>query len=247
MFLDKRSRVPLYAQLKEILSERIQTGYYAPGEKIPTELALCEELELSRPTVRQAIAELVAEGALVIEKGRGTFVTKQPDYIDIQDYDAQTFSFGKLDENEKRRMIDYRLLEEISPQLATTLCNMNVTKGVIELIWLDSQKKDPHAFAISYLSAAENPDLLDKLQAGRANLTNHCEAYAQSFKLFHATANLTLRPASGDEARYLDLVKGTAVFVHEAFLYTEEGNQPRLHEWNTTVMRADRYRFNLLK
>jgi GntR family transcriptional regulator len=41
-------------------------------------MALCQELSLSRPTVRQAIAELVSEGILVIVKGRGTFVADEP-------------------------------------------------------------------------------------------------------------------------------------------------------------------------
>ena len=73
MKLDKRSSQPLYAQLKEVLVERIQQDVYQSGQQIPSELALCEELSLSRPTVRQAIAELVAEGVLVIVKGKGTF------------------------------------------------------------------------------------------------------------------------------------------------------------------------------
>ena len=59
MRLDKHSSIPLYAQLRELLVEQIQDGRYKPGDRIPSELTLCEELDLSRPTVRQAIADLV--------------------------------------------------------------------------------------------------------------------------------------------------------------------------------------------
>ncbi|WP_424216800.1 GntR family transcriptional regulator (plasmid) [Streptomyces sp. BI20] len=45
-----------------------------PGDPIPSERALCGELGVSRPTLRAAVDELVATGALVREHGRGMFV-----------------------------------------------------------------------------------------------------------------------------------------------------------------------------
>lgn len=72
MRLDRHSSIPLYAQLRELLVEQIQDGFYKPGDRVPSELTLCEEHDLSRPTVRQAISDLVADGILVIEKGKGT-------------------------------------------------------------------------------------------------------------------------------------------------------------------------------
>ena len=57
MKLDKHSSIPLYAQLRELIVERIQDNSYKQGERIPSEMQLCEELDLSRPTVRQAISE----------------------------------------------------------------------------------------------------------------------------------------------------------------------------------------------
>jgi DNA-binding GntR family transcriptional regulator len=92
MKMDKRSSVPLYAQLKDLLIERVESGEYEPGSRIPSELQLCEELGLSRPTVRQAISELVSEGTLSIVKGRGTFVAAAPEKIDIRGFTAFTFS-----------------------------------------------------------------------------------------------------------------------------------------------------------
>ncbi|MFI5617028.1 GntR family transcriptional regulator [Streptomyces sp. NPDC051567] len=45
-----------------------------PGDAIPSERTLCAALEVSRPTLRAAVDELVATGALVREHGRGMFV-----------------------------------------------------------------------------------------------------------------------------------------------------------------------------
>jgi GntR family transcriptional regulator len=73
--LIKDSPLPLYYQLKEILKSQIERSELRPGEGIPSERELVEHYEISRPTVRQAINELVTEGLLTREQGRGTFVS----------------------------------------------------------------------------------------------------------------------------------------------------------------------------
>lgn len=74
--LDKTIPVPLYYQLKQFIVDDIQQGRLAVGESIKTELELCEQYNISRVTVRQALMELVSEGYLVRRKGKGTFVSK---------------------------------------------------------------------------------------------------------------------------------------------------------------------------
>lgn len=64
----------LYHRLAQTLRERIITGMYLPGETIPTEPQLCEEFNMSRITVRQAVAILEADGMVQRQQGRGTFV-----------------------------------------------------------------------------------------------------------------------------------------------------------------------------
>jgi GntR family transcriptional regulator len=67
--------VPTYLKLKEELQQRIENGELVPGERLPSERDLAEMKGLSRMTVRQALSELVAAGALYREQGRGTFVS----------------------------------------------------------------------------------------------------------------------------------------------------------------------------
>lgn len=73
--LVKDGPLPLYYQLKELVKSQIQQGILGPGDSVPSERELIEMYEISRPTVRQAINELVIEGLLIREKGRGTFVS----------------------------------------------------------------------------------------------------------------------------------------------------------------------------
>lgn len=73
--LDKKSPIPVYFQLKNIIKEDIETRSLKPGDPIPSEREYCEKYGISRMTVRQALKELESEGVIVREKGRGSFVS----------------------------------------------------------------------------------------------------------------------------------------------------------------------------
>jgi DNA-binding LacI/PurR family transcriptional regulator len=68
-------KTPMYAQLRDILAERIASKKMAPGASFPSERELCEEFKVSKHTVIKALTELVAKGLVKREQGRGTFVS----------------------------------------------------------------------------------------------------------------------------------------------------------------------------
>jgi GntR family transcriptional regulator len=72
----KKSHLPRYYQLKEIMREKITLGEWQPGDLIPSERELGEQYGISRMTARQAITELVNEGLFYREQGKGTFVNR---------------------------------------------------------------------------------------------------------------------------------------------------------------------------
>jgi len=72
----RKSPVPRYFQLKEIMRAKIRDGEWKPGDLIPSERELSEQYKISRMTARQAITELVNEGMFYREQGRGTFVSR---------------------------------------------------------------------------------------------------------------------------------------------------------------------------
>lgn len=73
--LDKHSPLPLYYQLKQVIQGAIEDGTLLPGEMLPPEMAFCDEFGISRATIRQALSELMQEGYLDRQRGKGTFVT----------------------------------------------------------------------------------------------------------------------------------------------------------------------------
>src|SRR3712207_432616 len=87
--IDAKSPVPKYYQLKEIIQAMIEAGELKEGEVIPPERELCEVYGISRMTARQAVMELVNEGLLFREQGRGTFVAGKK----IQQETARLASF----------------------------------------------------------------------------------------------------------------------------------------------------------
>lgn len=74
--LEKDVPIPLYYQLKKQILALIEDSTLKNGDMLPAENELCELLDVSRPTIRQAFGELVAEGYLLRYKGKGTFVAK---------------------------------------------------------------------------------------------------------------------------------------------------------------------------
>lgn len=74
--IDRKSPLPLYFQLKQILLDKIQSGEWKPGELIPGELLLEEQYQVSRTVVRQTLSELVIEGYLTRHRGKGTFIAQ---------------------------------------------------------------------------------------------------------------------------------------------------------------------------
>lgn len=76
MYINKKSPIPAYFQLKSMILEKIEAGEFKEGTPLPSERDLSEMLAISRMTVRQALNQLVVEGAIYREKGKGTFVSR---------------------------------------------------------------------------------------------------------------------------------------------------------------------------
>lgn len=76
--VDRTSPIPLYHQLAEQFTAMVAEGVLKPGDPFENEISLAERLQLSRPTVRRAISELVAQGLLTRRRGVGTTVATHP-------------------------------------------------------------------------------------------------------------------------------------------------------------------------
>jgi DNA-binding GntR family transcriptional regulator len=74
--IDREDHQKLYLQLYEILKKKIESSEWPLGSQIPTEEDLCTMFNVSRATVRTAVLDLVRQGYLKRQQGKGTFVSK---------------------------------------------------------------------------------------------------------------------------------------------------------------------------
>jgi GntR family transcriptional regulator len=102
MMLTREKGVPLYYQLDTILRKKIVSGEIPPGAPFPTEDVLVQQYNISRITVRQALASLEKDRLIVRKQGKGTFVSEKiersalpkltgtgKDLVDTSSYDSK--------------------------------------------------------------------------------------------------------------------------------------------------------------
>ena len=87
----------------------------APGEKLPNELELSQEMGVSRATLREAIRELVTQGVLEVRRGRGTFVSQRAGEIN-------DFGFSALDQVKGQLRDLFELRAVFEPEMAALAC-----------------------------------------------------------------------------------------------------------------------------
>jgi GntR family transcriptional regulator len=142
---------PLYTQIKKDIKFKITCGVWQQGMKIPTELELCKQYDVSRITLRKAIEELVNEGLLIRERPLGTFVAKKE-----FETNEEPRTYIKSITNEMREVgidivtIDLELnVKPADIDLATKL-DVPIQSPVIELLRIRGVKNNPIAYFKTY-------------------------------------------------------------------------------------------------
>ncbi len=75
--IDRNSPIPIYYQLKRGIEHLIDAGELVPGDTLPSDNEFSKVYSISPMTVRQAMSELVNDGYIHRERGRGTFVSSR--------------------------------------------------------------------------------------------------------------------------------------------------------------------------
>lgn len=74
--LSNNDPTPLYEQIKKQIIEQIMSGELPPGTMLPSIRALARELEISVITVKKAYEDLEANGYIVTNQGKGSYVAQ---------------------------------------------------------------------------------------------------------------------------------------------------------------------------
>ena len=76
--IDPTGKLPPYRQVAQIIADKITSGEYAYGSRIPTESELVKTYEIARSTARRAVAWLREQHFVETVPTRGSYVLYQP-------------------------------------------------------------------------------------------------------------------------------------------------------------------------
>ena len=130
---DKLIATSLVENITELLRGKILSGELQPGDRLPAERDIAEQMGVSRSSLHQAVLQLESEGFLKIEPRRGTVVADYRKYPTPQSLSA-LFNYGsvELDEPIFKDMMDFRLWVET--ECARRACT-NIYASTMREMW----------------------------------------------------------------------------------------------------------------
>ncbi|MDF2986489.1 MAG: GntR family transcriptional regulator [Eubacterium sp.] len=235
MFIDKKSPVPAYFQLKNIILEKIKSGEYQAGSLIPSERELSENLGISRMTARQAINQLASENYLVREKGKGTFVNKiKFEQRNIMSFSETVKRLGMvpvtrvLEFSEEEECFDVKQALELEPE-----------QKIFRVKRLRLADDTPIAVEEVFIPEKLCPDI-KKLDLTKSLYNLLKTTY--SIDISHVDNNIEAIKAHKETRSLLMLDSGVPVLKISGISYTKEGKKLF---YERDVYRADKYQYNV--
>lgn len=229
-----------YLQLKEELIAEIMHGTYKPHQRLPSQRELGEEYGLSHMTVRRAINELIREGVIYAEQGRGLYVAEQKQQAELGPLYGFTEDMMLRGMKASSQTLQARMITA-STMLAHTL-QVVVGAPLIHFHRLRLADDEPMALQIIYLPHALCPGLLEHdLEKGSLYEILRLQ-YGLQLASAESAASADL--ASEEEAVLLKLTMPAALLVTEQITYLDNGMPV---EYARSVYRGDRYRLQIVK
>src|SRR5918999_3661395 len=222
--------LPRYYQLKELVRAKVRSGEWPPGTAIPSERELSDLYGISRMTARHSITELVHEGLLYREQGRGTFVARPR----IAQQLLRLTGFSEDMQARQRRPGAKVLGAELWPADQPTADRLQLKPGhpVVRLRRLRLADAEPLALETAVVSFFGCERLLED-DLARCSLYDLLESkYHQ--RLLEAEQEVEADAAGADEAALLALAPGDPVLRTRRLTY---GERRRPIEYATAVYR----------
>ena len=227
---------PLYKQLMQKIRSDIAAGVYPVHSRIPSEQELCETYQVSRVTVRKALAELTQEGLLKRRQGKGTFVEIPRLCKDLKDVNSFHDACRMMNCTPGTRVIHAQLTHATQEDRRDLLLE-ETKEQVVEVVRLRLADGSPvmletNRFPSSYAYLLEE-DLTGSLYA---LLQEHEVEAAQ------AMHEISLCYANAQQARQLEVEPGDALLCLREIIY-DQHSRP-LHT-SLQLIRGDRFTFRI--
>jgi DNA-binding GntR family transcriptional regulator len=222
-------------QVYRLIADQIASGALASGDRLPAERRLCDQLGVSRATVRRALADLVEDGLVGSSMGRGSFVATGP----LVEPPNALLSFTELGSRRGLRPSARVLVREVRAATLEEAEQFGIAPGaeILELSRLRMLDGVPVAVDRSRVPIARAPALLD-YDFGTASLYDALTA--AGYPPVRAAYTVEAVAATAAEGALLGIEAGTPVLVTDTTAY-DLGDRPV--ERCRTAYRADRYRF----
>jgi GntR family transcriptional regulator len=235
-------QVPLYYQLENLLREKINSGKFAPGDRLPTESELIEQYQVSRITVRQALGALAAEGLIERRQGRGTFIAERR--TRKRHFEGTTHLTGSLDELIEMGLDTPVKTLEMNRVEADTheaeLLQIKVGEPVYRLKRVRLRDGKPYSFLVNYLPAEIGARLTrEELNSGALLQTIEQRL---GYRLRDARQQVKAELADPFVANLLDVRIGSPLLSIERTVYTDEGKPV---EYVHTLYRSDLFSYSV--
>lgn len=231
--------LPLYYQIKQTIKNWIIGKEFAPGEKIPSEMALAEKFKVNRVTVRQAISELIQEGFLISKRGEGTFVTDNENLINSFSLEFTGFMnelfFHQISKVTTKSVIINRV---VPPKLIKSKLELdNETKEVMQIKRIRFLRDRLFSYTINYLPLEIGTRIIEKelykkplLQILEQNLGIQ---FMETVQMIEATF------ADQEVAENLGIASGLPILVVERIMYGKKHKPVELFQ---SFYRGDLYK-----
>ncbi len=126
--VDKNNPLPRYVQAMLIIQQRIRSGKYRPGERIPSERELAAELRISQMTMNKALMMLTKQGWIRREHGKGTFVPE-----DFCPPPPETLQIGVVAHIPAERALEDFYLGSLFRGMQRAIANASVSLSIVEV------------------------------------------------------------------------------------------------------------------
>ncbi|MBY2923850.1 histidine utilization repressor [Rhizobium leguminosarum] len=158
--LAENDSTPLYAGVKQVILDRIQSGEWPPKYRVPSENELVVELGVSKMTANRALRELANEGELVRIQGVGSFVAERKGYsalFEVRNIAEEIAERGHVHE----ASVVVLAQEAASPEVADAL-ELPIGAAVFHSLIVHSENGVPVQIEDRFVHPEAAPEYLDQ-------------------------------------------------------------------------------------
>ena len=237
----RSSPIPAYYQIGLDIQNRILRHEWDKNGRLPGEIELAKQYNVSRITLRQALAELEKDGLIHKVRGCGTFINLQAAPI-ITELNYSVISDDRLQQSGSKftaKVLEQHLVTDLFPDVSKNL-KLEKNDSAVFIKRLFFVKDTPLAICMSHISAKLVPELEDKpLINGSVSQTLdkyynlHSDRVDDYIEAVRATQS---------ESLLLDRSYGVPLIMLQGTSYLKDGTPL---EYSRTYWSGDTVRFHL--